>query len=84
MLKKELEAYLEGSKSDNNEGLYPVGLNKVTVKGVKKGNAELVMAHVKKGEGIESATQIYISSFYVDENNMLTLITEEEGMFLIQ
>ena len=62
---------------------YPVGLNKVTVKGIKKGNAALILAHVKKGEGIETATQIYISSFYVDENNMLTLVTEEEAMFLI-
>ena len=62
---------------------YPVGLNKVTVKGIKKGNAALILAHVKKGEGLESATQIYISSFYVDENNMLTLVTEDDGMFLI-
>ena len=62
---------------------YPVGLNMVTVKGIKKGNAALILAHVKKGEGLESATQIYISSFYVDENNMLTLVTEEDAMFLI-
>ena len=62
---------------------YPVGLNKVTVKGIKKGNAALILAHVKKGEGLESATQIYISSFYVDENNMLTFVTEDDGMFLI-
>ena len=62
---------------------YPVGLNKVTVKGIKKGNAALILAHVKKGEGIETATQIYMSSFYVDENNMLTLVTEEEARFLI-
>ena len=63
--------------------LYPVGLNKVTVKGIKKGNAGLIMAHVKKGEGIETATQIFISSFYVDENNMLTLVNEDDAMFLI-
>ena len=63
---------------------YPVGLHKVTVKGIKKGNAGLILAHVKKGEDIETATQIYISSFYVDKNNMLTLITEDDGMFLIE
>ena len=63
---------------------YPVGLCKATVKGIKKGNSALIMAHVKKGEGIETATQIYISSFYVDENNMLTLVNEEEAMFLIE
>ena len=63
---------------------YPVGLNKVTVKGIKKGNATLVLAQVKKGKGIETATQIYKSIFYVDENNMLTLITEDEAMFLIK
>ena len=38
---------------------------------------------MKKGKGIETASQIYISSFYVDENNMLTLVTEDDGMFLI-
>ena len=63
---------------------YPVGLFTATVKGIKKGNAALILAHVKKGEKIETANQIYISSFYVDENNMLTLVTEDEGMFLIE
>ena len=63
--------------------LYPVGLNKVTVKGIKKGNAGIIFAHVKKGEGIETATQIYLASFYVDENKMLTLVTEDEAMYLI-
>ena len=63
---------------------YPVGLHKVTVKGIKKGNAALILAHVKKGEGVETATQIKIASFYVDENNMLTLVAEEEAMFLIE
>ena len=58
-------------------------MNGVAVKGIKKGNAALVLAQVKKGEDVETATQIYISSFYVDENNKLTLIKEDEGMFLI-
>ena len=62
---------------------YPVGLSKITVKGVKKGNGGLILAQVKKGEGIETATQIYLSSFYVDENNMLTLVVEEDAMFLL-
>ena len=60
-----------------------MGLKQVTAKGIKKGNAALILAHVKKGEGIETATQIYMSSFYVDQNNMLTLVTEEDAMFLI-
>jgi hypothetical protein len=63
---------------------YPVGLYTATVKGIKKGNATVILAHVKKGEGIETATQIYISSFYVDENNMLTLIAENDCMYLIE
>ena len=63
--------------------LYPVGYTQFTAKGIKKGNASLVMAHVKKGEGLESAIQIYISKFYVDENNKLTLISEDEGMYLM-
>ena len=61
---------------------YPVGLYKATVKGIKKGNATVILAHVNKGEEIESATRIYLASFYVDEDNMLTLITEEDAMFL--
>ena len=44
--------------------LYPVGLHKATVKGLKKGNASLILAHVKKGEGLESATQIYLYRFF--------------------
>ena len=62
---------------------YPVGLHKTTVNGVKKGNANMFFAHVKKGEGIETATQILLASFYVDENNMLTLISVKEAMYLI-
>lgn len=62
---------------------YPVGLYKATIKGIKKGNAAVILAHVKKGEGIETATQIYLASFYVDENNMLTLVNEDDAMFLI-
>ena len=77
------EEYTDYPPEEIYSEYYPVGLHKVTVKGIKKGNGGLILAHVKKGEGLESATQIYISSFYVDENNMLTLVTEEEGMFLI-
>ena len=43
----------------------------------------MLLACVKKGEGLESATQIYLSSIYVDENNMLTLVHEDDAMFLI-
>ena len=46
-------------------------------------SAAVILAHVKKGEGIETATQIYLASFYVDEDNMLTLVSEDDGMFLI-
>ena len=62
---------------------YPAGICKISVKGVKKGNAAFLLACVKKGEGLESATQIYLSSLYVDENNMLTLVQEDDAMFLI-
>ena len=61
---------------------YPVGISKISVKGIKKGNAAMLLACVKKGEGLESATQIYLSSIYVDENNMLTLVHEDDAMFL--
>ena len=56
---------------------------KATIKCIKKGNAAVILAHVKKGEEIETATQIYSASFYVDENNNLTLITEEDAIFSI-
>ena len=62
---------------------YPVGLHKATVKGIQQGNADLALAHVKKGEGIETATQILLYRFYVDENNMLTLVINDEAWFLI-
>ena len=63
---------------------YPVGLKQVTAKGIKKGNASLILAHVEKGKGLETATQIIKAVFYVDENNKLSLITEEEAMFLVK
>ena len=62
--------------------LYPVGLHTVTAKGIKKGNAKIVVAHVKKGEGLDTATQIFMSEFYVDEDNKLTLVNQDEAMFL--
>lgn len=62
--------------------LYPVGLMQVTAKGIKKGNASLVMAHVEKGKGLETAIQIKKADLYVDENNMLSLITEDDAMYL--
>ena len=61
----------------------PVGISKITVKGMKKGNADLVLAHVKKGEGLETAKQIYLYRFSVDENNKLTLVIDDEAWFLI-
>ncbi|MBE7019233.1 MAG: DUF3089 domain-containing protein [Ruminococcaceae bacterium] len=63
---------------------YPVGLSKVTVKGKDKGNGTLILAHVTKGEGIETATQIYLSNFYIDDDHMLTLVAEEEAMYFIE
>ena len=58
--------------------LYPVGLYEASVKGSKKGNAAIIFAHVKKGEGFETANRVYIASFYVDEDHMLTLVTEDD------
>ena len=62
---------------------HPAGVHKITVKGIKKGNGGLVVAHVKEGEGIESANQLYISSFYVDENNKVTLVSEDDATYLL-
>ena len=61
----------------------PAGLSKITVKGTKKGYNTLILAHIKKGEDWESATQIYMTSFYVDENNMLTLVMQDDATFLV-
>ena len=54
----------------------------VTAKGINKGNASLVMEHVEKGKGLETAIQIKKADLYVDENNMLSLITEDDAMYL--
>ena len=43
----------------------------------------MILMHTKKGEGIESATRILVSSFYVDENNKVTLVTENDDMELL-
>ena len=51
-------------------------------KGIKKGSASLIMAHVEKGKGIETAIEIKKTDLYVDENNMLSLITVDEAMYL--
>ena len=78
------EELTEYSPEEIYSEFYPVGYNKVTVKGIKKGNAKLVLAHVKEGEGIETATQIFTYNFYVNEDNMLTLVTADEAMYLIK
>lgn len=62
----------------------PAGMQKITVKGIKKGNSAVIAAHVKKGEDVNSATRITIASFYVDENNKITLVSENDGMFLLK
>ena len=77
------EEYTDYPPEEIYSEYYPVGLFTANVKGIKEGNATLILAHVKKGEGLESATQIYLYSFYVDENNMLTLVINDEAWFLI-
>lgn len=78
------EETIEYAPEEIPSELYPVGLKRITVRGIKKGNAGLVLAHVKKGEGVESATQIYISGIYIDEDNKMTLVIEDDGMFLLK
>ena len=78
------EETIEYAPEEIPSELYPVGLQRITVRGIKKGNAGLVLAHVKKGEGVESATQIYISGIYIDEDNKMTLVMEDDGMFLLK
>ncbi|MBR5478755.1 MAG: DUF3089 domain-containing protein [Clostridia bacterium] len=75
------EEYTDYPPEEIYSEYYPVGLHRVTVKGIKKGNATIVFAHVKKGEGLETATKSYAANFYVDEDNMLTLVIEDEVRF---
>ena len=63
---------------------YPVGMKKITVKGINRGNAGMILAHVEEGKGIDTATRILIPRFYVDENNKLTLVIEDDGMFYLE
>ena len=76
------EQYTDYPPEEIYSEFYPVGLFTANVKGIKKGNADLVLAHVKKGEGLESATQIFLYRFTVDENNMLSLIINDEAWYL--
>ncbi len=62
---------------------YPVGITKYTIKGIAKGNGGVVLLHAKKGEGPESATRALVISFYVDENNKITCVKEDDAMYLI-
>lgn len=63
---------------------YPAGMKKITINGKAKGNAGMILAHVEKGKGIDTATRIIIPRFYVDENNKLTLVVEDDGMFIVE
>ena len=72
------EETIDYSPEEINSEYYPVGMKKINVKGIKKGNANLILIHTKKGEGLGSATKIIISSFYIDENDKLTLVIEDE------
>ena len=55
---------------------YPVGMK-------VKGSDGMIIAHVEEGKNLDTATRIIIPRFYVDENNKLTLVTEDDGMFVI-
>ena len=63
---------------------YPVGMKTITIKGKVKGNAGMIIAHIEKGKGIDTATRILIPRFYVDETDRLTLVVEDDGMFVIE
>lgn len=62
---------------------YPAGVQNFTLKGTKKGNVLVIFAHAKSGEDVESATHILLVTLYVDENNKITCISEEDGMYLL-
>ncbi len=61
---------------------YPVGCLTANVKGIKKGNADVVFAHVEKGKDLETATQIFKARLYVNEDNTITVVTSDEAMYL--
>lgn len=63
---------------------YPVGMKKITVKGKAKGNAGMILAHIEKGKGIDTATRILIPRFYVDEAGKLTLVVEDDGIIYLE
>lgn len=62
---------------------YPVGCLTATVKGIKKGNADVVFAHIEKGKGLETATQIFKARLYVNEDNTVTVVTSDEANYLL-
>jgi hypothetical protein len=63
---------------------YPAGMKKITVKGTAKGNAGMILAHIEKGKGIDTATRILIPRFYVDEAGKLTLVVEDDGIIYLE
>jgi hypothetical protein len=59
-------------------------MKKITVKGINRGNAGMILAHIEKGKGIDTATKILIPRFYVDETGKLTLVIEDDGMVILE
>ena len=62
---------------------YPVGMKTITIKGKVKGSDGMIFAHIEEGKGLDTATRIIIPRFNVDENGKLTLVTEDDGMFVL-
>ena len=40
-------------------------------------------AHVEKGKGLETATQIFKARLYVNEDNTITVVTSDEANYLL-
>ena len=55
----------------------------ITIKGKVKGSDGMILAHIEEGKGLDTATRIIIPRFNVDENGKLTLVTEDDGMFVL-
>ena len=57
---------------------YPVGMKKITVKGTAKGRAYILLTLIKVEEGTETYIRSILGNFYVDENNKLTCVHEDD------
>ncbi len=81
-----LEIFVETEAYDPETLLseyYPIGMIRVKLKGISKGNATISLAHITEDGKVSDETRVINSTIYVDENNKLNIVTESDDINLL-